>query len=285
MPAERTTGTLHHSPGGVRSSSSVAILAERDRLLVSICLVLTIALAWAYLVRLAHQMAPAPMADVAAMAAMGMTTNVRWTAVDVLLTFVMWVVMMVGMMTGAAAPVLLLFAATRGGRGRRGSSLAVLLFGLGYLTIWVGFSACAALAQSTLHQTAMLSSAMAVSSPRVAATILIVAGAYQLTPLKRACLAHCRSPLGFLMTTWRDGKLGALQMGVRHGAHCLGCCWALMCVLFVVGVMNLGGVIALTGFVLLEKVGPAGVTVSRLAGVAMIGAGLLTVVELVAGIS
>jgi predicted metal-binding membrane protein len=268
----------------MRSLSPVARLAGRA-LVGAICLVLTIALAWAYLVRVAHQMAPAPMADVAAMAAMGMTTNVRWTAVDVLLTFVMWVVMMVGMMTGAAAPVLLLFAGTRAERGGRGIPLAVLLFGLGYLTVWVGFSACAALAQWTLHQTAMLSSAMAASSPRVAATILIAAGTYQLTPLKRACLAHCRSPLGFLMTTWRDGKLGALQMGVRHGAYCLGCCWALVCVLFVVGVMNLGWVIALTGFVLLEKVGPAGVIVSRLAGVAMIGAGLLTVVQLVAGIS
>jgi predicted metal-binding membrane protein len=262
----------------MHSSSPVAILAERDRLLVSICLVLTIALAWAYLARLAHQMAPAPMAHGTAMAAMGMTTNVPWTAVDVLLTFVMWVVMMVGMMAGAAAPMLLLFAGTRAERGKRGIPLTVLMFGLGYLTVWVGFSACATLAQGALHETAMPSSAMVASSPRLAATILIAAGAYQLTPLKRACLARCRSPLGFLMTTWRDGKLGALQMGVRHGSYCLGCCWALMCVMFVVGVMNLGWVIALTGFILLEKVGPAGVVVSRLAGVAMIGAGLLTVV-------
>ena len=149
------------------------------------------------------------------------------------------------------------------------------MFGLGYLTVWVGFSACATLAQGALHETAMLSSAMAASSPRLAGTILVASGAYQLTPLKRACLVHCRSPLGFLMTTWRDGELGALQMGVRHGSYCLGCCWALMCVLFVVGVMNLGWLIALTGVVLLEKVGPAGGVVSRLAGVAMIGTGLL----------
>ena len=268
----------------MRSSSPVAILAERDRLLVSICLVLTIALAWAYLIRLAHQMAPAT-AHGTAMAAMGMTTNVPWTAVDVLLTFVMWVLMMADMMAGAAAPVLLLFAGTRAERGERGIPLAVLMFGLGYLAVWVGFSACATLAQWALHEAAMVSSAAAVSSPRLAGTILVASGAYQLSPLKRACLVHCRSPLGFLMTTWRDGTLGALQMGARHGSYCLGCCWALMCVLFVVGVMNLGWVIALTGFVLLEKVGPAGVTVSRLAGVAMIGAGLLTVVQLVAGIS
>jgi predicted metal-binding membrane protein len=213
-----------------------------------------------------------------AMTAMGMTTDVPRAPMDVLLAFVMWVVMMVGMMTGAAAPVLLLFAGTRAERGERGIPLAVLMFGLGYFTVWVGFSACAALAQWALHETAMVSSTMAVSSPRLAGTILVASGAYQLSPLKRACLIRCRSPLGVLMTTWRDGTLGALQMGVRHGAYCVGCCWALMCVLFAVGVMNLGWVIALTGFVLLEKVGPAGVVVSRLAGVAMIGAGLLTVV-------
>ena len=104
----------------------------------------------------------------------------------------------------------------------------------------------------------MLSPAMAASSPRLAGAILIAAGAYQLTPFKGACLTQCRSPLGFLMTNWRDGNMGALQMGVRHGVYCLGCCWALMCVLFVVGVMNLAWVAALTVFVLIEKVGPAG---------------------------
>ena len=104
------------------------------------------------------------------------------------------------------------------------------------------------------------------SSPHLAGAILVAAGAYQLTPLKGACLTHCRSPLGFLMTNWRDGTLGALRMGVRHGAYCLGCCWALMCVLFVVGVMNLVWVAALTAFVLLEKVGPAGAIVARVAG-------------------
>jgi predicted metal-binding membrane protein len=156
----------------MRSSSPVAILAERDRLLVSICLVLTIALAWAHLIRLAHQMTPAT-ARGTAMAAMGMTTNVPWTAVDVLLTFVMWVLMMAGMMAGAAAPVLLLFAGTRAERGERGIPLAVLMFGLGYLAVWVGFSACATLAQWALHETAMVSSATAVSSPRLAGTILV----------------------------------------------------------------------------------------------------------------
>ena len=211
------------------------------------------------------------------MAQMGMTIDMSWTAADVFFTFAMWAVMMVGMMAGTAAPVLLLFAAARAGRGDRGMRLAVLMFGLGYMTVWVGFSACAALAQWALHQAALLSPSMAASSPYLASAILIVAGAYQLTPWKGACLTHCRSPLGFLMTNWHDGRLGALQMGARHGAYCLGCCWGLMCVLFVVGVMNLVWVAALTGFVLLEKIGPAGTVVARVAGAAMVLVGILLI--------
>src|SRR4029077_19177352 len=115
------------------------------------------------------------------------------------------------------------------------------------------------------------------SSPRLAGAILIAAGAYQLTPSKGTCFTHCRSPLGFLMTRWRDGKLGAVWMGVRHGAYCLGCCWALMCVLFVVGVMNLVWVALLTAFVLVEKIGPAGVIVARVAGVAMVAFGIVLI--------
>jgi predicted metal-binding membrane protein len=157
--------------------------------------------------------------------------------------------------------------------------LATLMFGLGYLIVWIGFSACAAVLQWALHEAAMLSPAMAASNPRVAGAIVIAAGVYQLTPWKGVCLTHCRSPLGFLMSSWRDGATGALRMGIGHGAHCLGCCWALMCVLFAVGVMNLLWVAALTGVVLLEKVGPAGAIVARVAGVVMIGVGFLVVIR------
>ena len=209
------------------------------------------------------------------MAEMGMTMDMPRTTADLFFTFAMWAVMMVGMMAGSAAPVLLLFAAARARRAGRGVRLAVLLFGLGYLTVWVGFSACAALVQWGFHETAMLSPAMTASSPYLAGAILVVAGAYELTPWKGACLTQCRSPLGFLMTNWRDGRLGALQMGIRHGAYCLGCCWALMCVLFVVGVMNLIWVATLTAFVLLEKIGPAGTVVARAAGAVMVLAGIL----------
>jgi predicted metal-binding membrane protein len=258
----------------MRSAPSVAALPRRDRLLISTCLVLLTALAWSYLVyldrRMSFQMQHATM-----MQEMGMTMAMPWTAADVFFTFVMWTVMMVGMMAGSAAPVLFLFGAARAGHVEGGRSLAVMLFGLGYITVWTGFSACAALAQWALHQAALLSPAMSASSPRLAGIILIVAGTYQLTPLKGVCLTHCRSPLGFLMTNWRDGDLGALWMGVRHGGYCRGCCWALMCVLFVVGVMNLAWVAALSVFVLLEKIGPAAALVARVSGSAMIIVGLL----------
>ena len=255
---------------------ALAALSRRDRVLISTCLVVISGLAWVYLVHLDRQMSSSMEYDTM-MAKMGMTTNMSWTAADVFFTFAMWAVMMVGMMAGTAAPVLLLFAAARAGRGERGMRLAVLMFGLGYVTVWVGFSVCAALAQWALHQTAMLSPAMAASSPYLAGAILIGAGAYQWTPWKGACLTQCRSPLGFLMTNWRDGQLGALHMGVRHGAYCLGCCWALMCVLFVVGVMNLVWVATLTGFVLLEKIGPAGTIVARVAGAAMVLVGIFLI--------
>ena len=204
------------------------------------------------------------------MAEMGMTMDMPRTATDLFFTFAMWTVMMVGMMAGAAAPMLLLFAGAQAGRGSERTPAAVLIFGLGYLAVWIGFSAVATLAQEALHRAALLSPAMAASSPRLSGAILIAAGAYQLTPFKGACLAHCRSPLGFLMTNWRDGAVGAFRMGLAHGTHCLGCCWALMCVLFAVGVMNLLWVAALTVMVLLEKVGPWGRAVARIAGASMI---------------
>ena len=264
----------------MRSLISSAALPRRDAFLISAYIVIITALAWAYLVHLDRQMASSMEHD-KMMAAMGMTMEMPWTPADAFFTFAMWAVMMVGMMAGTAAPVLLLFAAAKAGHGERGASPEVLMFGSGYLTIWIAFSACATVGQWALHHAAMLSPAMAASSPRVAGGILIAAGAYQLTPWKRMCLAHCRTPLGFLMSNWRDGSLGAFQMGLRHGAYCLGCCWALMCVLFAVGVMNLIWVAALTALVLVEKIGPAGAAVSAVVGVAMALGGVLLIVGVV----
>ncbi len=205
---------------------------------------------------------------------MGMRMDAQWRPTDVFLTFAMWAVMMVGMMGPSAAPVLLLFAATRARQGERGARAAVPMFGLGYVAVWVGFSLCATLVQWALHQGALLSPAMAAASPRLAGALLIGAGVYQLTPLKRACLTHCQTPLGFLMRHWRDGAGGAFEMGVRHGVYCLGCCWALMGVLFAVGVMNLVWVAVLSAFILVEKMGDSGAHVARVGGVLLVGLGV-----------
>ena len=248
-----------------------AALARRDRIVVFASAAALTALAWLYLVLLVRTM---PMDAMAGMPMpMSMPMPRSWSLAELAFLFGMWLVMMVGMMAPSAAPVMLLFAAAQARRGARDARVAVGLFALGYAIVWTGFSAVAALAQWTLHAFAMLSPAMAASSGRVAGAILLVAGLYQLLPLKSACLSRCRSPIAFLMTRWRDGRLGALEMGLRHGAWCVGCCFALMTVLFAAGVMNLVFVAALALFVLLEKTGPGGLLVARAGGVLLIAGG------------
>ena len=234
-------------------------------------------LAWTYLIHLERQMSAA-LADDRMMAEMGMAVlEGPWTTADVLFTFGMWAVMMVGMMAPSAAPVVLL--AARAGSTRAGAvSFLPVFFGAGYLLVWVGFSAIAALTQWALHDAALLLPMMTVASPRVAGAILVGAGLYQLTPMKHACLTHCRSPLDFLMAHWRSGRAGAFRLGAHHGAYCLGCCWTLMAVLFVVGVMNLMWVAVIAALVLLEKTAQTAVSVSRIVGATMIIVGLIRIV-------
>ena len=254
----------------------VAALVGRERALVWAGVTGSTLVAWGYLAHLAQRMAGlTPEAGMAGMGSMG-PVRAPWTAVDIAFTFGMWAIMMVGMMLPATAPVILLFAAVNRKR-REGGGLGVptAVFVLGYVVVWGAFSVGAALAQWALHEAALLSSAMATTSPIVGGALLVAAGVYQLTPLKSICLARCRSPLGWLMTEWRDGVAGALRMGLRHGLYCLGCCWVLMGLLFVLGVMNLVWVAALTLFVLLEKVAPAGVLIGRLASGVLILAGLV----------
>jgi predicted metal-binding membrane protein len=251
--------------------SPVPAPSRRDRALIASCIVLITGLAWAYLVHLNRHLSS--INDGTLMASMGMVMNQPWGASDLLLTFVMWSVMMVAMMAMSALPVLLLFAGMRAQRVHPGVAPAVSSFGLGYLVVWLAFSACATAAQWALHERALLSPTMATSCTLVAGITLIMAGAYQLTPLKTGCLARCQSPLGFLMSNWRDGSSGAFLMGFRHGIFCLGCCWALMTLLFVVGVMNLAWVGFLTLFILTEKIFPTGDRVSRVGGAILIGLG------------
>jgi len=255
---------------------STAALPRRDRVVIAGCIIGVTALAWAYLVRLRGQMS-APTDAMAMMASMGMMANAPLGAADVFMTWVMWSVMMIGMMSASAAPVFFLFAATHARRNEHAVRFAVPMFGLGYLAIWLGFSAAAALAQSALHQAALLSPAMTMVSSRLSGAILIAAGLYQLTPAKSACLRHCQSPLGFLLSNWSEGTSGAARMGLRHGLYCLGCCWAGMAVLFVVGVMNLVWVALLTVFILLERFGRAGLVVARVGGLVLVVAGVYLV--------
>ena len=153
--------------------------------------------------------------------------------------------------------------------------MPTMVFLAGYVLVWMGFSMLASLAQWGLHSLALLSPMMVSTSPILGGLILVAAGVLQWTPLKSTCLTHCRSPLGFLMTEWREGPRGALIMGLHHGGYCVGCCWSLMALLFVAGVMNLLWVATIAAFVLVEKVVPRGELVGRIAGGVLVLAGLV----------
>lgn len=195
-----------------------------------------------------------------------------WSPGQLWLTFLMWSVMMVAMMLPSAAPMVAMYARIAEGRGSS-ARLRVWLFAGGYVAAWTGFSAVATVLQAALDQAAMLTGAMRVA-PLMGGVILALAGAYQLSPLKRRCLRHCQSPIGFLMSHWRDGHAGAIAMGLRHGAFCVGCCWMLMALLFVAGVMNLLWVAVLTGFVLIERATRWGEPLATVSGFALIAGGL-----------
>ena len=200
----------------------------------------------------------------------------QWRGADLLLVFLMWTIMMAAMMLPSATPTIRLYA--RIGRERRGGDRALSatwMFVAGYLAVWTGFSLLATLAQWALLAMRLVSPMMESASPTLSAALLLAAGAFQFTPLKHACLAKCRSPLGFLLTEWRDGPAGAFVMGVRNGAFCAGCCWSLMLLLFVFGVMNLLWIVALTALVLLEKVLPRSRWLSRGTGIALLAWGAL----------
>ena len=235
-------------------------------------LVVMVVGAWLYLVHLAHGMAEMEMH-----AAMGMAMPQMgpWGGVELALLFAMWAVMMVAMMTPAASPMILMFGAINRHRAEHQTPMVRTgLFVAGYLLTWTAFSAVAAFAQWILHGAALVSPMMVSTSPYLGGGLLVAAGIFQWTPLKRVCLAQCRSPMGFIMTEWREGPLGALVMGLRHGVYCVGCCWILMALLFVAGVMNLVWVAAIATFVLVEKLLPAGERVGQMTGVVLVLVGI-----------
>jgi predicted metal-binding membrane protein len=230
-----------------------------------------------------------PGMDSASMAGMdsmtGMTGMLEigaWSPSDFLLMFPMWVVMMVGMMVPTAVPMTLIYAAVGRKAAAQDSVLApTFVFVSGYIAIWSVFSAGATTAQWGLDQAALLSPMMVSSSPQLGAALLIGAGIYQLTPFKNVCLQHCRAPAEFFAGHWRPGVGGAFRMGLSHGAYCLGCCWILMGLLFVGGVMNLLWIALIAVFVLLEKILPFGDLGGKLGGAAMIVVGVLGLVGLI----
>ncbi|HSD41552.1 MAG TPA: DUF2182 domain-containing protein [Burkholderiales bacterium] len=245
---------------------------RRDRRVVTASLVLVVALAWLYLWRDAAAMSHMGMADMPMAHALGAGT--------LALTFVMWAVMMVGMMLPSTAPTILLYGALVRKNGERGTVLpAVWVFTSGYLAVWMGFSLVVTLLQVALEQAALVTPMMVSASKGLSAAILIAAGIYQWLPVKQACLSRCRNPLQFFVTRWRTGAGGAFRMGAEHGLFCVGCCWMLMLLLFVAGVMNLVWIALIAGFVFVEKLLPAGKFTSGFASVALVLSGLFLLIK------
>ncbi len=256
---------------------------RQQRLIIGVCLAAIVLIAWVYLLDTRTTM---PGMDMSGMSMPGMdmpgmiVPELHQSSVTtVFLLFVMWAVMMVAMMVPSAAPMVLTFLAVN--RRRQAAAqpfVPVGIFLAAYVTVWAAYAALAATAQWRLHEAAFLSSKMAANSPIFSGSLLLAAGLFQWTPLKRACLKGCRSPLSFLMSQWREGVAGAFTMGLRHGAYCVGCCWILMALLFVAGVMNLLWVALIALFVLAEKLLPHGELISQIAGFVMVAVGITLIV-------
>ena len=247
----------------------IEVVLRHERTVTLAGLTALVALAWIYLLRLSR--------EAVSMAEMGMAHLGPWTPADAALAAGMWSVMMVAMMLPSAAPMILVFVTVNLRRGLDANApyVSTGLFALGYLLVWGVFSVGATAAQWGSQRAAVLAEATLALTPLAGAAVLVAAGLWQLTPLKYACLARCQSPIGFLLAEWRQGRRGALVMGLRHGLYCLGCCWALMALLFVGGVMNLAWVAAIATFVLVEKTVPAGRVVGWLSGGALIAGGVV----------
>ena len=196
-----------------------------------------------------------------------------WGAADYWLMFVMWTVMMIAMMTPSAAPMILTYTKISQRQKEAQPVWGTAVFYLGYLVIWTAYSAVTTWGQGLLHAASLLSPMQEITSPILGGIVLIATGIFQFTPFKQACLNHCRTPMGYFMTEWRDGQWGAFVMGVRHGAYCVGCCWLLMALLFVSGVMNLFWMGVITAYLLAEKVLPGGHKTSWAIGAVMMGWG------------
>lgn len=248
-------------------TSALEKVLRHDRLIVAVGLAGAVALAWVYLAAGAGidmSMAGMPMEPM------------PWSTSYAVLVFTMWWVMMIAMMVPSAFPMVLLFTAIKRKQAAWVSpSVEAWLFLSGYLLIWAGFSLVAALAQWGLERAGLVSMTIANTSATFGGIILLAAGLYQFTLIKSACLHYCQNPVLFLSRYWRPGAAGALRMGLQHGGYCLGCCWFLMVLLFVAGVMNLVWIAGIALYVACEKLLPLGQRLSRASGVALIVAGTI----------
>jgi predicted metal-binding membrane protein len=238
-----------------------------ERVPVVVLLVLVPVVSWTWIVIMARDMY-GPMTGASAW-----MMTLDWDVRHLLLLWAMWAVMMTGMMLPSAAPLLLLYGAAARRSSPQTAARQTYALAAGYLAAWSTFSLGATALQRALASLLLLSPMMEAANSRVSAALLLIAGVYQWTPLKNACLHACQSPVGFLMGRWRSGGRGAFWMGLEHGSHCVGCCWALMLLLFAGGVMNVLVIVVLTAFVVLEKLVPVGRLGARISGAFLIAAG------------
>jgi predicted metal-binding membrane protein len=259
------------------AATSLERVLRQDRYTVLVAIAAVTALAWSYVLWIAAQMDMSGM-DMSGMNMPGMMAPgiAPWSPADFLFMFAMWAVMMVGMMLPSVAPMVLLYARVGRSALEHGKPFAATSwFAAGYVLSWTGFALLATGAQWGLEQAAVLSPATMTIGHTLGGVILIAVGAYQFTPLKEACLSQCQAPLVFIQRHGgfqRDAS-GALRLGLEHGLYCIGCCWALMALLFVVGVMNILWIAAIAVFVLVEKLVPAHRILSRAAGAALMVGG------------
>lgn len=258
-------------------------LLRRDRMIVVAALAIVTILSWAYVLYLAGEMEMGGMEMTGfrmAATATGMVMTPAfqaWNAAEFAFTFAMWLVMMVGMMTPSAAPIILLYARVGRQAAVQGRPFAsTLWFVAGYLLAWTGFSIAASAVQWALDRAALLTPAMASASSVLGSLVLLAAGVYQWTPLKDKCLTQCQSPIDFIMRNggFRRQPLASMRLGMSHGFYCVGCCWALMTLLFVGGVMNVLWIAVIAILVLVEKIIPAGTLIPRVCGATFIVAGI-----------
>ncbi len=243
----------------MEGTTRIERLLSNDRLIIVSGLVLVSLLAWAYLLAGAGMDMPPLVANpfVLSLHPTGTAMAMPWSLVRAVIVVFMWWVMMIAMMLPGAAPVLLLYARVQRNGHDKGEDtvvgILVTVFVAGYLAVWLGFSILATVLQWQLEQVQWLSMSMSTSYRSLSAVLLIVVGIYQFTPLKETCLRHCRSPAEFIASHMKPGRRGAFRMGLEHGKFCLGCCWLLMVLLFVGGVMNILWIAILTLLVLAEK--------------------------------